>query len=66
MNQQHEMPMELTDAELAQIQGGSFFGDVWRAVKKGAGIVVKVGQVIIDHLVKHPPRTDSPPPWGSY
>ena len=31
--------IELSEAELAQIQGGGIFGDIWNAVKKGAAAV---------------------------
>jgi len=67
MNAELDMPAELTDAELAQIQGGGFFGDAWRAIKK---VGKKVGEAVldaIDYIAKHPPgipRTDTPPPWG--
>lgn len=31
--------IELTDSELALIQGGGFLGDVWNGIKKGATAV---------------------------
>jgi bacteriocin-like protein len=60
------MPHELTEAELAQIQGGGLLGDAWRAVKK---VGKKIGEAVIDaieYLTKHPPITDWPPPGGPY
>lgn len=36
MKPSHDMPIELTEAELAQIQGGGLLRDAWRAVKNGA------------------------------
>lgn len=33
--------IELNDAELAQIQGGGIFGEIWNAVKKGAEAVAQ-------------------------
>ena len=60
MNSTHDMPHELTEAELAQIQGGGFFGDAWRIIKK---VGKKVGEAVIDaieYIVKHPPRPVGP------
>lgn len=33
MNQYKDMPIELTDTELAQIQGGGWLGDAWNFPK---------------------------------
>jgi hypothetical protein len=69
MNTERYNPAELTDAELAQIHGGGFLGDAWRAIKK---VGKKVGEAVIDaieYVIKHPPRTDWPPPgrpWPGY
>ena len=67
MNQDKDMPIELTDTELAQIQGGGWLGDAWNAVKKGAKVVGGVVVAIID-AVLHPPKDPNDPfpkprPW---
>lgn len=83
MNQQTNMniegAIELSDAELGNIQGGNIFGDAWNAVKHAASDVAHT----VTNAVTHPldtlqkvgegiawifrnvkiPPTDSPPPW---
>ncbi len=39
MNNNEFVGVELSDAELASVQGGGFFGDVWDGIKKGANWV---------------------------
>jgi bacteriocin-like protein len=54
MNQQSDMNLnsaiELSDAELMQIQGGNIFGDAWNAVTHAASDVVHA----VTNAVTHP------------
>ena len=71
--------IELSDAELGNIQGGNIFGDAWDAVTHAASSVVStvthavthplrtLGTIaqVIGEIVKHlPTKTDTPPGRG--